>query len=559
SGGYYNFQATPVIGTTWAMNVNLDGGTIDIDGNALGSYTEASWFTLRMEVNLTLNIWQAYVDGVLIGSWANGVNTIASCDIFPLQGHDFYVDDVNFDHQAYVLSNLNAVAAGFNIGGNIVGLNVTPTVTVANGGTTPITSYDLTIDYNGNSYVENVTGVNIASTLSEATIFTTTIPIVTGALPATMTISNVNGTTDDISTDDALTYIIDPVSPAFGKVVVGEEATGTWCQWCPRGAVFMDKFAADFGQYWAGIAVHNGDPMTVVDYDAGIGALIGGYPSALVDRLPEVDPSAMAPDFFSRIQIAPAAQMKAGATWDAATRQLDVSITAVFDQAATDAYKMLCVLTEDGVTGTDAGYNQSNAYAGGGNGVMGGYELLPASVPAAQMVYDHVARAITPSFDGNNTCFSSTIAIGDSVTNNYSFTLPAGWDENEITIIGMLADPSGLIDNAAKANITEAVANGFVQACNLTVGEFLPQLDDLLRVYPNPAATQVTIEINVKSDSDVQLRMIDMTGKEISAKDYGTISEASIVNVNTTSLDAGVYIVELTVNGQKITKRLIIE
>jgi len=353
--------------------------------------------------------------------------------------------------------------------------------------------------------------------------------------------------------------MVDPVTPAAGKVVVGEEGTGTWCQWCPRGAVFMDKFANDFGQYWAGIAVHNNDPMTVADYDAGIGALIGGYPSALVDRLPEVDPSGMAPDFFTRLQIAPAAQITAGATWNATTRVLNVSVTAVFDQAASDSYKMLCVLTEDGVTGTTSDYNQSNAYAGGGNGVMGGYELLPSSVPAAQMVYDHVARAITPSFAGSNTCFPSTIAIGDSVTNNYSFTLPAGWDENEIIIIGMLADPTGKIDNAAKADITTAVSNGYVNACNLTIGEITPQLDDVLRVYPNPASTQVTVEMNVKGESSVQLRLIDMAGKEISARDYGTLNVASTVNIKTASLDAGVYLVELTVNGQKVTKRLVIE
>ena len=123
----------------------------------------------------------------------------------------------------------------------------------------------------------NATLAYNASLTSETTVFTTTIPIVAGAMPATMTISNVNaGGADNVPADDVLTLMVDPVTPAAGKVVVGEEGTGTWCQWCPRGAVFMDKFANDFGQYWAGIAVHNNDPMTVADYDAGIGALIGG-------------------------------------------------------------------------------------------------------------------------------------------------------------------------------------------------------------------------------------------------------------------------------------------
>ncbi len=562
---YYNFQATPVIGTTWAMNVNMSNGIISIDDGltsdlATSTYSDATWFTLRIEANLTLNIWTAFVDGVAIGTWANGIGTLASVDIFPLQGSGFYVDNVMFDHQAYTLSNLNAAAAGFAMGGNIAGLVVSPTVTVANGGTTDITSFDITVDYNGNQYVENVTGVTLTSTNSLATTFTTTIPLVSGVNPVIVTISNVNGAgADDIASDDVIMISIDPVSPAVGKVVVGEEATGTWCGWCPRGAVFMDRFANDYGQYWAGIAVHNGDPMAVTTYDAGIGALIGGYPSALVDRLPEVDPSAMSNDFFTRLQVAPAAQMTTGATWDAVTRILNVSVSATFDQTATNSYKMLCVLTEDGVTGTAAGYAQTNYYAGGGNGVMGGYEILPDPVPASQMVYDHVARAITPSFSGNNTCFPSSIGIGDVVTNNYSFVLPATWDENAITIIGMLADPAGNIDNAAKANITTAVANGFVSACNVSVSEISSQLDDVLRVYPNPASTQVTIEINVTNESLIQLRLIDMTGKEISSKNYGTVSVASTVTINTSDLDAGVYLVELTVNGEKVTKRLVIE
>ena len=112
---------------------------------------------------------------------------------------------------------------------------------------------------------------------------------------------------------------------------------------------------------------------------------------------------------------------------------------------------------------------------------------------------------------------------------------------------------------AVQENITDAVANGFIQACNLTIGEFLPQMDDVLRVYPNPASTQVTIEINVTNESQVQLRLVDMVGKEISFKDYGMVSAASSVNINTSALGAGLYIVELAVNGRKITKRLVIE
>ena len=48
---YFNFQATQTVGTTWAMNCNMDNGIITIDDGvttnlASGTYTDATWFTL---------------------------------------------------------------------------------------------------------------------------------------------------------------------------------------------------------------------------------------------------------------------------------------------------------------------------------------------------------------------------------------------------------------------------------------------------------------------------------------------------------------------------------
>ncbi|MFZ9028335.1 MAG: T9SS type A sorting domain-containing protein, partial [Crocinitomicaceae bacterium] len=169
------------------------------------------------------------------------------------------------------------------------------------------------------------------------------------------------------------------------------------------------------------------------------------------------------------------------------------------------------------------------------------------------------ARAITPTFAGESTCFPPVISAGDSVTNQYTFTLPAEWDENNMYIIGMLVAPNGRIDNAAKTTIPVAVANGLIEACNLSTGTILPQLDDLFKVYPNPANEYATVEINVKAESDVQLRLLDLSGKVIAASDYGTIATSSVVNLNTADLNTGVYLVELTVNGERMTKRLVVE
>ncbi|MFK7783724.1 MAG: Omp28-related outer membrane protein [Crocinitomicaceae bacterium] len=551
---YFNFQATTTIGQTWAMNLNADGGMISIDDGitanlAVGSYTDATWFTVKIEANLTLNLWKAYVDGVEIGTWTNGVNTIASADIYPVQGSDFYIDDISFDHQPYTLPNNNAAVSGVDMGSNIVGIDAMPTVTVVNAGANAITSFDVTVDYNGSQYTENVTGQNLTSTNSTDVAFTTAIPLVAGSMNVVATVSNVNGAgADDDPSDDAITIAIDPVVPAAGKIVVSEEGTGTWCPWCTRGTVWMERFEQNYGPLWAGIAVHNGDPMVVADYDAAIGGLISGYPSALVDRVADVDPSAMTNDFFDRLQTAPTALISTTSTWDAATRELEVTITADFQAAANDDYKLAVVLTEDGVTGTGSGYAQANAYAGGSNGPMGGYENLPSPVPAAQMVYDHVARALEPSFAGDATSFPATVNSGDSHSKTYSFTLPADWDEQNIHIIGLMMDPTGKIDNASKSYIDD-----------LASVTDLEQTFKGFGVYPNPASTYAIVEMELEATSDVQLRLIDMSGKEIASRSYGAVETSSTIQLNTADLNAGVYLVELTVNGQRMTKRLVIE
>jgi hypothetical protein len=562
--GYFNFQASQTIGQTWALNVNFNAGDMYIDDGqtsnlVVNTYPEATWFTLKIEANLTLKVWKAFIDGNLVGTWINGVNSLASTDFFPVQNSQFFVDDVSFDHQPYTLSNLNGMMAMANIGGELAGQNVTPKLTVVNAGTTAINSFDVNLNYGGQNFSQSITGVAIAST-SNYTVTLNQLPLVAGNQVYTATISNVNATNDDISSDDTIIGSINPVVPAVGKMVVSEEGTGTWCQWCPRGSVFMDQFNTKYSQFWAGIAVHNGDPMTVTDYDAAFGGLIAGYPSALVDRGNDVDPSGMTPDFLTRVQIAPKALITNGATWDATTRTLNVSVTADFQSAANNNYKLACVLTEDGVTGTGSGYNQSNAYSGGGNGVMGGYETLGNPVPAAQMIYDHVARAIAPSFSGYVNSFPTTVSSGDLHTINFSFVLPTTWDENEIHIIGLLIDPTGKIDNAGKATITEAVSNGYVNGSNAGLYENLTnQLDEIIKVYPNPASDAATIEILLQNEASVQIKLIDASGKEVSSRDYGKVNGSWIVPVDTKNLESGMYLIQLEINGQTISKRLIVE
>ena len=573
-GAYFNLQGTLVVAQVWAMDCYmLQDGTMKLSNQGTpyltANYPSSQWFNLRLDMDLTANVWELFLDNVSQGTFANPTGQIGILDLYPVnptsQGGNnisgFYVDDVSYTHIPANLPNLNGGVTFISQISGISGLSYDVEATVRNLGSSTINSFDLTYNYNGVDVTENITGLSLASLDTYDHTFGTQLTPILGNNNLTVTISNVNGLgSDDDATDDSKVISIDPIVPAAGKVVVGEEATGTWCQWCPRGAVYMDLFEQEYADYWIGIAVHNGDPMTDVAYDAGMGTLIGGYPSAVVDRGPDVDPSAMNADFLSRLQTAPAGVLLNGATWDAATRVLEVSVKATFSQTANNSYKVACVLTEDGVTGTSSGYNQANAYAGGGNGVMGGYESLPSSVPAAQMVYDHVARVISPSFGGSSSGFPATINSGESYISNYSFTLPADWDENNIHIVGMLMDPSGRIDNAGSNSIAEAVINGYEPGPPMGITEeFDYNVDDKLKVYPNPASDVLNVTITAPSGELNKISIYNYAGQLVHEFDANVTTGSWNFKIDLSEYSKGLYTMEYTNSGSSIVKKFVVQ
>jgi hypothetical protein len=573
-GAYFNLQGTLVVAEIWAMDCYmLQDGTLKLSNQGTpyinANYPMAQWFNMRIEMDLTSNVWELYIDNISQGTFSNPTGQIGILDLYPVnpagQGGNgvsgFYVDDISYTHLPANLPPLNGGVSFITQINGIAGLSYDVVATARNLGQFDINSFDLTYSYNGNDVTESITGLNLVSLDTYEHTFGSQLTPVLGNNDLTVTISNVNGVTlDDDPSDDSKSISIDPIVPAAGKVVVGEEATGTWCQWCPRGAVYMDLFEETYQDYWIGIAVHNGDPMTDATYDEGMGTLIGGYPSAIVDRGADVDPSGMTADFLERLQTDPAAVLLNGATWDPATRVLEVSVKTTFSQNASNSYKVACALTEDGVTGTDGGYNQSNAYAGGGNGVMGGYEALPNPVPAAQMVYDHVARSIAPSFAGSSNSFPASINAGEDYISNFSFTLPADWDENNMHIIGLLMDPSGRIDNGSSTSISTAVDNGYELGPNLGVGEaFDFNIDDALVIYPNPATDVLNVTVTSLNDDNNGISIYNYAGQLVHHFELNVNNGSWNFEVDLSTYAKGLYSIEYKTSQSKVIKKFVVQ
>lgn len=188
---------------------------------------------------------------------------------------------------------------------------------------------------------------------------------------------------------------------SYPRRMVMEEATATWCGWCPQGIVAIDGLKRDFPDNFLAIAIHgNGDKMAYVDE---YGLQVNGYPSVFLNR----QSTSVSYSWLKR-QIE-----KAGLTTDKMVR-----IDSVTYVEADEAYKvytttrvanflenaqlrLVYVVTEDSV----GPYKQTNNFAGESE-EMGGFENLPTKV---EMLYSDVARFIYPSCDGLEGSVPSTL------------------------------------------------------------------------------------------------------------------------------------------------------
>jgi len=115
TGAYFNFQAENIPGTTWSLDVQMDAsGNVSFEngGGALQfistTYPMGVWFEMKIVVDLTNNNWEVFIDGISQGNFSNGINKIASLDLYPIAGHQFYIDDVCYDYTPLQLDTLNA-------------------------------------------------------------------------------------------------------------------------------------------------------------------------------------------------------------------------------------------------------------------------------------------------------------------------------------------------------------------------------------------------------------------------------------------------------------------
>lgn len=209
-----------------------------------------------------------------------------------------------------------------------------------------------------------------------------------------------------------------PPTWAVQRVVVAEEFTGTWCQYCPGAAMGLHNLAAAVGDSVAIVAYHIGDVFQLP------GCLtrrnfynVGGYPTVWFDGVTSVvggsytNPVNYMPTFRQRIVVPSPLELSLVLQgYNPRTGQGAVTVHAlnVSDQPVLGCVHLMLV-------GDDSLYQWQNQ--------------------------SHLSfTAIQVDF-GDNACAS--FFPGEPFTaQNQVFTVPEGWRQRSITVVGFVQDPT---------------------------------------------------------------------------------------------------------------------
>ncbi len=469
------------------------------------------------------------------------------------------VDDIEvFEYDTKHDAALQAITPdpklGLLVNSGIAGNTITIGGTIYNNGAFPITSINVHYQVGSNPIVtSNITGINIKG--FESGEFTTstpfTFPSTVGESPCKIWLelaSDVNATNDSGNT----TFYTVMFKPQ--KRLLAEEATGTWCGWCPRGHVFMDSIAASSTHKgsFSLVAVHNSDPMVVPAYDAKVSALVGNsYPSLMIDRRLDVDPSALfqvydlEKDYFGFVDITLTEVAASGFNYS-----LKASVKPGYELGGD--YRLAIALTEDDVRGGPDGsaWDQVNYYSFQtansplvGSGLN--WQQEPAKVPASKMHYNHVARGIFPNVDGAAGSLPAMMIPG--TTYDYTFNIPMQpwWHrENMHAVVMLIRNSDGHVLNSNNLNVSVGVSDVAAGVNELTVA-------------PNPTVNNAYINFSLTTASNVDVVITDMMGRTvqtINKENFG--AGAHKLNVDLSGVTSGVYNVTVKTDSGSVSTRL---
>ncbi|MDZ4840159.1 MAG: T9SS type A sorting domain-containing protein [Bacteroidota bacterium] len=407
--------------------------------------------------------------------------------------------------------------------------------------------------------------------------------------------SNPNGGVDNTEANNIFTstFAVNGGKMAGHRTLL-EEGTGAWCGFCPDGHIILKNILdKNVEPNVIGVVHHNNDGMTNPKSDQINSTWQTGYPYGMIDRTPvngsvgtsrnNWDPAVT----MSQETMNPMEIQIINKTWDATTRTIkfdvEVYCTDVWNsdgrQYAVNAY-----IVENKVRGPSINntWNQRNYFSkddasAGGNG----HPLYNKGAFLAGYYHNHVVRAVLGANSiGDLGVFPMNYEIGKKYTKSYTYVLPA---VTKVTYTGTASrDVDGYFDTNAgdganKPDDISIVAYVSYSDPLRTRNEILnsrakmltgwyagvndPKITAVtaLEVFPNPAVNNATLRFDMSKAGVAEVSVFDALGKKVSILYNGQLNQGTQkLNVDLSTLNNGIYFVNVNAGGQVVTTRLVV-
>lgn len=559
----YEVYTTTVTGTP-TKNDFVIGNRVFVlaDNNTSGGGENKTW-TYR-SVNL-----DAYVGQTIRFAFRNN-----SKDRYQL-----WIDDIEVEK----LSNVRDVAVNVAEASKYNLINVQDTVkaTFTNLGAAPVTTLVL-------NYQVNNSAITSQTFYSAIGMGNQSVNRVAFAMPYTLTspgyykikawVSSINGLSDQVSTNDTAVCYVSAQNNNIPRITLLEQFVSANNGDSPDA---QERALAASNGSVAVVNIHDEDSMRTASLVGFISAYKKSYSTGMIDRYYFADQEAvvLSKTFYSSKiaaranAVSPASISIVSKSYNSGNNQLVFTLKVEMMTNVKGDYRIGAFLTENNVYGnpTDTsvnGYNQLNDYY---SVPWSPYYLKGYFAPAANNYvlnawqYRHYHTAIQAFGSGFGDAgfipFNTAINAGQTFTATYTYTLPTPLNgahkyiADNIYIVGFVSEGSGsdqkkrTVLNVVKEKLT---SNGEV------IG--VKENDRILsfNLFPNPANEFVFIGIDQYMIGEkVDVKINDLSGREIYTTNFN--SNEALYELTLPKLSNGVYLLELSCNGTKTSKKLIIQ